>query len=526
MRKILYSIVVLSALIVSSCSKSKVTPDDTGVQPDAPSKTGSALDLMKDSVYLYAKEVYYWNDAIPDYATFKPRAFTGGTDIDALSNEVDAISQLKINNTTGKPFEYYDAAPGHAKYSFIDDGSVSEELNGVKGDFGFAPIYLTTTDIRVRYVYPGSPADLAGVKRGYQITKINDRTNLTYDGGGGAGTNVNFVINAYSNSSTITMTLKKPDGSTFDVNMNVASYTLNPVLKETVIDLGGGRKVGYIVFNSFTSPANAKPRLDAAFADFRAQGITDLVVDLRYNGGGYVSTAEYLSNLIAPAGASGQVMYNTFFNSILASGNAKLLKNQVRRDPTTNQLYNYAQFDYSVEGNVVKFDKTGISSLTLGNVFFIVSGSTASASELTINNLRPYMPVKLIGNTTYGKPVGFFNVDINKYQMYVAQFETKNKADQGGYYAGMTPTSNALATEYPGFRDGDDVSKDFGDPSEKLLAHALSFVKTGVYSTPGQQVQSTARSTFSMDDQRQAAIEIDNNKFNGMIFNKQLKLKK
>jgi hypothetical protein len=215
-------------------------------------------------------------------------------------------------------------------------------------------------------------------------------------------------------------------------------------------------------------------------------------------------------------------MYNTFFNSILASGNAKLLKNQVRRDEATNQLYNYAQFDYSVGGNAVNFSKTGIATnLTLGNVFFIVSGSTASASELTINNLRAVMNVKLIGTTTYGKPVGFFNININKYQMYVAQFETKNQKDQGGYYAGMTPAT----AEYPGVVDGDDVSKDFGDPTERLLAHALKFVTTGTYNMPAQQIQSLSRTTFSVDQSREAAIEVDNGKFNGMIFNKKLKLK-
>ena len=521
MQKIFYSIILLSAVIASSCSKSKpVTPG--GEEVLAPSKNGSALDLMRDSVYLYAQEAYYWNDAIPAYADFKPRTITGTDDISTLENEVDKISQLKINPTTGKPYEYYAAAPGHAKYSFIDDGSVSSELNGVKGDFGFAPIWIGTSDLRIRYVYPGSPVDLAGVKRGYQITAINGRTNLDYDGNGGAGTTVNYVINAYSNSSSITMTLKRPDASTFNVTLNTASYTLNPVLTHKVFDQGGGHKVGYIVFNSFTSDANAKPKLDAAFNDFKAQGVTDLVVDLRYNGGGYVSTAEYLTNLIAPAGVSGQVMYNTFFNSILASGNAKLLKNQVRRDEATNQLYNYAQFDYSVGGNAVNFSKTGIATnLTLGNVFFIVSGSTASASELTINNLRAVMNVKLIGTTTYGKPVGFFNININKYQMYVAQFETKNQKDQGGYYAGMTPAT----AEYPGVVDGDDVSKDFGDPTERLLAHALKFVTTGTYNMPAQQIQSLSRTTFSVDQSREAAIEVDNGKFNGMIFNKKLKLK-
>ncbi len=527
MLKIFY-LVILLAVVVSSCKKSKTpTPDDT---PIGPSKTGTTLDLIRDSIYLYAKEAYYWNDGLPDYATFKPRGFTGSDDISALQKEVDAISQYKINPNTGKPYEYYAASPGEAKYSFIDDGTVSSELNGVNGDFGFAPIYAAVNDLRVRYVYPNSPADIAGLKRGYQITSINGRTNLAYDGNGGAGTNLNFVINAYANSTTITLVVKKPDGTSATVTLNVANYTANPVITHKVFDQGGGKKVGYLVFNSFTSLANATPKLNEAFNEFAGQNITDLVVDLRYNGGGYVSTAEYLSNLIAPAAKNGSLMYSSYFNSNLtgltttAARNASILKNQVRKDESTGEIYNYSQFDYSVSGNAVNFSKTGVPvSLTLSHVFFIVTGSTASASELTINNLRPIMDVKLIGTTSYGKPVGFFDIEINKYQMYIPEFETKNSANQGGYYAGMTPGS----TDYPGVEHIDDVTKDFGDPTELLLAYALNYVKTGTFTVAGQVIQSTAgkANVMSVDQSREAGIEIDGNKFRGMVFNKSLKKK-
>lgn len=522
MRKIFY-LLILSAVVVSSCKKTKTPDPNTGDQT-GPSKTGTTLDLIRDSIFLYAKEAYYWNDGLPDYATFKPRSFTGSDDITALQNEVDAISQYKINPTTGKPYEYYAASPGSAKYSFIDDGSVSAELNGVKGDFGFAPIYNDNNDLRVRYVYPNSPADLAGIKRGYQITSINSRTALTYDGNGGSGVNLNFVINAYANSNTITMILKKPDATNITVTLNVATYTINPVILHKVIDQGAGKKVGYIVFNSFTSAANATPKLNEAFAEFQTAGITDLVVDLRYNGGGYVSTAEYLSNLIAPASKSGSLMYSSYFNSILTGGKASILKNQVRKDPKTGEIYNYSQFDYSVTGNAVNFSKTDVPySLTLSHVFFIVTGSTASASELTINNLRPILDVRLIGTTSYGKPVGFFDIDINKYQMYIPNFETKNSANQGGYYSGMTPET----ADYPGKKDFDDVTKDFGDPTEGLLAHALNFVNTGTFTVAGQVIQSTTGKTkiMSVDETREAGIELDHNKFNGMVSN-HLKIKK
>ncbi|MDO3628892.1 S41 family peptidase [Mucilaginibacter sp. BT774] len=513
MKRFFYLTFALGVLFFTACkSNKKSNPSPVG--PDAP---GTTLDKIKDSVFLYAKEDYLWYNSLPTYATFNPRSFTGADDITALTNEVNAISQYAINPATSQPYEYYSDGPGEAKYSFIDDGTVSGELNGVHGDFGFAPFYNLVNDLRVKYVYPGSPADLAGIKRGYQITSINGNSSVSYDGPGyGNSTNLNFVINAYSNSNTISMTLKKPDGTTLTVaNMNVSTYTVNPVLKDTVFDQGNGHKVGYIVFNSFTSGANADPKLDPVFADFAAQGVTDLVVDLRYNGGGYVSTAEHIDNLIVPSSKSGTLMYNTYYNDILTNGKEVLLKNQWRKDQTTGQDYNYGQFSYSVADNAVNFTKAG--SLNVNRVFFIITGSTASASELTINNLRPVMDVQFIGETSYGKPVGFFDIDINKYQMYVPEFYTQNSAGQGGYYGGFTPGTST----YPGVADYDDVTKDFGDPTEGLLAHVLNYVKTGTYAVKTQAIQSVQAKygTFSMAVQTAAAHKMDQHKFTGMIFN-------
>ncbi|HEY4197739.1 MAG TPA: S41 family peptidase [Mucilaginibacter sp.] len=533
MKKLFYSLFVLSALLFSACKSSK--KPDPG--PNGPPATGSTLDKIKDSVYLYAKEDYLWYDKLPDYGTFNPRLFTAGSDIDALTNELNAQSQYAINPATGMPYEYYADDPGQAKYSFIDDGTEAAALNGTKGDFGFAPFYNLVTDLRVKYVYPGSPAALQGIKRGYQITSINGSTNLTYDGPevGGNSTNLNFVINAYSNSNTISMTLKKPDGTTLTVtDMAVADYTVNPVLYNNVYTVGS-RKVGYIVFNSFTSDDNADPILKTVFSGFAAQGITDLVVDLRYNGGGYVSTAEYLDNLIVPTAKDKTLMYNTYYNDILTNGKEVLLKNQWRKDPASGQDYNYGQFDYSVTGNAVNFDKTNANSnystaginLNISRVFFIVTGSTASASELTINNLRPVMDVQFVGEKSYGKPVGFFDIDINKYQMYTPEFYVKNSAGQGDYYDGFTPGASGTA----GLAAEDDVTKDFGDPTEGLLGHILNYVSTGTYSISPQTTQSVPSKfgIFSAQVRHSAAIRMNlkQHVFSGMIRSKkQFKLKK
>ncbi|ASU34320.1 S41 family peptidase [Mucilaginibacter xinganensis] len=528
MKKIFYLFILVAAAGLSSCKKDKKT---TTTDSNQPSKQGTALQLAQDSLYLYAKEAYLWNDQLPTYATFKPRSFTNASDKTALDNEMDALSQYAINPDGGKPYEYYIYDPGRAKYSFIDDGTETGALNGIKGDFGIDYNYWLVDDIRITYVYPGSPAGLAGLKRGYQIVSINDNTSLSYDGvsggktyGDGSGKNINFVYNAIFQSSSIKMTVKRPDGTTLSVNFSTGSYAVNPVLKDTVIDAGAGHKIGYFVFNSFTSDANADPKLDAVFSKFTTQGITDLVVDLRYNGGGYVSTAEYLDNLIVPPSKNGTNMYKTYFNSILSANKETLLVNQVRKDDNGN-VYNLSQIDYSLNSqyNTPNFVKKG--SLNIPRVFFIIGGGTASASELTINNLRPVMDVQFVGETSYGKPVGFFDIQINKYTMFTPEFSTKNSAGQGDYYNGMTPNT----ANYPGIADYDGIDKDFGDPTENLFAHIIAKVKTGTYSLPTKVTQSISSNprAFSLEQSRDKTMQLNKNKFTGMIFNsKKVKLKK
>jgi hypothetical protein len=209
-------------------------------------------------------------------------------------------------------------------------------------------------------------------------------------------------------------------------------------------------------------------------------------------------------------------MYAAYYNPTLMANAEKLLKNQVRKDATTGQVYNYSQIDYSLAANTEKFSKKG--TLNINRVFFIVTSATASASELTINNLRPYMNVQMIGRTTYGKPVGFFDIEINKYQMYIPEFETKNSSGQGGYYAGMTPGS----TDYPGKLISDDVTKDFGDPTEKLLAQAINYAKNGVYLTSTDlQIQSTETGSTKLTTD---AIyqKLSSKEFNGMIMQRHI----
>ena len=499
MRKILYLTIILSAGLIASCKKDHNNNNNT---------TASYINLDKDSIYYYEKEDYLWFDALPAYNKFNPRSYTGSTDFEALGNEINAISQLKINPATGKPYEYYTQDPGTAKYSFIDDGTTTASLGGSNADFGFEPIYIAENDLRVKYVYPGSPADVAGIKRGYEIMSINGTTNLD----GASNSTINFIVNAVYYSNSITMVIKKYDNTTFTATFNTATYTVNPVLTYKVFNEGSGHVVGYVAFNSFTAIANAQPKLDEAFNYFISNGVTDVVVDLRYNGGGDGETAEYLDDLIAPSSTTGSLMYTTYFNSNLQGG----------KSPLIDKKFGFTTADFAPSNNQVGFNKA--LSLNVNRVFFIVTGATASSSELTINNLRPKLDVELVGDTTYGKPVGEIPIPLGsdgKYILYSPQIYVENSANQGDYYAGMAPGSPS----YKGYLAGDDVTKDFGDSTESLLAHALNYVKTGTYAINKPQVQSllSGKQLFTMPQQKAIARKMDQHKFKALVIHKRHK---
>jgi len=408
MKKLIYLVVILTAGIFASCKK------------DKKGSSATSFNLVQDSVYYYEKEDYLWFDALPDYNTFDPRSYGGSSNLGALTNELTAISQLKINPATGQPYEYYPISPGTPKYSFLDDGTKQASLNGINTDFGFEPLYANDNDLRVKYVNPNSPAAAAGLQRGYQILSINGNTDLSYD-----GNTSNFLINAVYYSSSISMQVELPDGTIKAVNLNTAPYTVNPVLLYKVFNLGSGHIVGYMVFGSFTALANAQPQLNTAFNYFIANGVNDLVIDLRYNAGGVEKTAAYLDDLIAPADKSNTLMYTTYFNSNLQNNIYPLLAKKINITPGM----------FTVADNQTNFAKA--LSLSINRVFFIVTSETASASELTINNLLPEMNVQLIGDTTYGKPVGEMPIPIGHYVLYSPQFSVENSASKGSYYSGM-----------------------------------------------------------------------------------------
>jgi carboxyl-terminal processing protease len=440
-RKTLFHLLILTVLMVgffnTSCKKNSSSP------------TPIAANLSRDTLYNIFKDEYIFTDVIPTYTVVNPRSFV---------NNDSLFAKLKRYSTN--PID---------KYSFIDKGgSIASEIGqGVSlGDFGFEANYAGLNDLRVVNVVRNSPAYLLGIRRGWQITSVNNNTNMTYDGGlGQSAANVIRISNAIYNSNSSSFVFLKPDATSVNKTVNAASYQIDPVYLDTVYTYGA-KKIGYLVFGSFVDLAKVKTELISIFADFVTKGVTDLVVDLRYNGGGAVNTSEFMANLIAPknVGAdSTKAMYTYTFNSIIQNRTYSNIMKTYKLPPP-DQAYSYADifdsFNYYKTTNYVK-----AGNLDISNVVFIVTGGTASASELLINNLKPYMNVTLVGKQTYGKPVGFIGIPVGGYDMYTISFKTVNASNQGDYYTGMP-----IPTRFDKYED---LSLDYGMVQEVYLNNAL-----------------------------------------------------
>ena len=239
--------------------------------------------------------------------------------------------------------------------------------------------------IIVEYVYPGSPAARAGLKRGDIIIDINNAA-LTPD---------NYYDLYLKERASFTMAYYDaannqlvPDGRV--LTMQAEKVQADPSIYDTIFEVNG-RSVGYYVYTAFTTGRTYQASMDAVFDRFKAAGVKDLILDLRYNGGGDVETARHLASAIAPA--------NTIDNQ-------EILITNVYNDLLTTV---FAQ-EGSEDDFKVRFEKN-IHNADMENLYVLCAEGTASASELVTIGLMPYMNVTLVGDTTYGKYTGMFVFD-------------------------------------------------------------------------------------------------------------------
>ena len=418
---------ILLLVLFSSCKKTKNTP----TPPPTDSTTLAAK--AKDSALLDSRDFYLWYNDIP--STFNAQSYN---DPNAVMFAIRAYS-----NEPGytSPVDKWSFGVLKTDWNQLSGGIGSASTVSASGDFGLSVFFRVDGDLRVKLVERLSPAGVAGIQRGWRVTKINGSTNITI-------ANADFIVNNVFYSATSTFTFLKPDGTSVDITLNATTYPQQTVYLDSVYTIGA-KTIGYMVMNSFLGDtAQIDSDLQNVMSNFATKNVSDIVIDLRYNGGGYVSLQQKLADYLAPSSANNQLMMKETFND-------------------KHQNYNTTLY----------FSKEG--TLNPNHVFFIVSQSTASASELLINNLKPYMTVKLIGpGNTDGKPVGFFPLSAGDWYVFPVSFRSTNSANSGSYFGGFTP--DAIVA--------DGLDKNWGDTSESCLAKTIKYITTGSFIAQAQEV--------------------------------------
>ena len=331
-------------------------------------------------------------------------------------------------------------------YSYVaDQAEFTSLLN--EGEFTGLGVRLGFTDadeLTALLVFSGSPAANAGLERGTRILRIDGQVPSSDPG---QPNYFDSLLGADEAGVTVELEIQDPDAAQSRVvSVTKAVVTIDSVQNAQVFETPGGMTVGYLLFTNFFTEIS-RDALRDAFSDFSAAGVDELIVDLRYNGGGSVRTSTVLGSLIAGG-------------PVINSGN-----NEVFTDATAND-------DHPELGFIERFfDET--QALDLGRVVVIGTQSTASASELVINGLEPFLDVVLVGSTTFGKPVGQHPMDFCDKTLVAVTFQTLNADGQGDYFDGIAPDCVA---------DDDwsePLSLDANAGNEASIQTALDVITTG-----------------------------------------------
>jgi C-terminal processing protease CtpA/Prc len=425
---------------------------------DAIDKPIDGRDLrVENFIYRGLNEIYLYKADVPELADdFFPTQTERNDFLDNFATPEDL---------------FYDGllAP-QDRFSFLVDDYVYLEnlLSGISTtngiSFGLVRNCESCSEIfgYVRYVLPGTSSEAQGVKRG-DIFNTIDGQQLTDSNYNNLLAPETYTIGlATLNGSSIT-----PKGVT--VTMTKQEYTTNPILVSKTLDVDG-KKVGYLFYTSFTS--NFDPQLNAAFGEFKAEGVTELVLDLRYNGGGSIRSATDLAAMI-----TGQFAGEIFTKE---QWNAEYQAHFESTSDLRARLLN--KFNTTINTGEL------INSLNLNRVFILTTSRSASASELVINGLDPYIDVVQIGETTTGKfqgsvPLydspnfGRLNANLNHtYAMLPLVLKSVNSAGVSDYVDGLTPDFQ--------------ISEDFenlgmlGEPNEPFLKVAIDVILGNKISIP------------------------------------------
>jgi len=415
----------------------------------------------------WSHETYLWYSELPD---INPAS---------IASPIDYFEQLKTSATTGsgKPKDRFHYTWNTEQYKQLSE-------SGISVGYGFTISLVPSSPPRkalIVFTEPNSPATTHNISRGAEIINI-DGVSVSYGDADAlnaglfpstTGESHSFVIRDLNASSNRTVTLQS------------AEITEVPVYKNQVISQGN-KKIGYLVLNTF-GVATAEQQLIDATNNLKSQNINELVLDLRYNGGGYLIISAELGTMIAGDSAAGKVYGEVIYND---------------KRSMENISYPFPSTAYGLSATA----GTALPKLGLARVYILARDDTASASEYLINALRGIdVEVILIGETTHGKPYGFVPRDNCGTTYFTIQFKGANAKGFGDYADGFIPAATDNGTDQVrGCQVADDLSKALGNESENILATALYHIQQG--SCPAGTTASASKPAHPLSAMRGTVI--------------------
>lgn len=411
MRRVLSSIVFTALVLCPWIASAQ--------NPPANCTTTSQNLWVRDQLSTY----YYWYQFLP--SDVNPAGYN------SPEAYLEAVRYRPIDNS----------------FSFIASAASSDAFYSDSQFIGYGfGNQTSSTEIRVLQVYDDSPASEAGLSRGDRIVTVNGRSipSMVNDG------TIGSAFGAAEVGVATSIEWETLAGARRSARMVKRLVTIPTVSLTSVVELDG-RKVGYLFFRNFVQPSVAA--LTDAFTALKAAGATELVLDLRYNGGGLVDVAVHLASLIGGSRTDGQVMLNYVHNDKVG--------------PVLDKTTRFTSPE---------------QTLNLQRLVVITTRGSASASELVINSLRAYIPVTIIGDSTYGKPVGQYGLRFCEKILYPVAFSIRNANNEGDFFDGLAVDCAA----------GDDYTHQLGDSAEASLNEALTFIRTGACSARSAEARARA----------------------------------